>query len=180
MNEIKVLKQCQNGNKQAFNELITFYYPFVSKFLIKITCNKNITEDMVQETFIKLIKNIDKFNIKGKATFSTYLMTIARNCYLDYLRKNNKELQDVDINYLSNKISSEYNYFRNEDYNTLLKEIDKLPEIQKEVIKLKYLEGYTLKEIAKIQNTTSKTIKSRLFESRKKLKDKLKGSDLYE
>ena len=46
--------------------------------------------------------------------------------------------------------------------------------------KLKYLEGYTLDEIAKIQNTNSNTIKSRLFESRKKLKDKLKGSGLYE
>lgn len=78
MNEIKVLKQCQNGDKQVFNELITFYYPFVSKFLLKITCNKEIAEDIAQETFIKLIKNIDRFNIKGKASFSTYLMNIAK------------------------------------------------------------------------------------------------------
>ena len=85
MNELKILKQCQNGNKQAFNELITFYYPFVYKFLLKITNKNDVAEDMVQETFLKLIKNIDKFNIKGKAKFSTYLMTIARNCYLDYL-----------------------------------------------------------------------------------------------
>lgn len=180
MDEMKVLKRCQNGDKEAFNELITFYYPFVSKFLFKITCNKKTTEDIVQETFIKLIRNIDKFNIKGKAKFSTYLMTIARNCYLDYLRKNNKELQYIDINEFSDKLSIEYDYLKNDDYNSILKEINKLPNIQKEVIKLKYIEGYTLKEIAKIQNTTSKTIKSRLFEGRKKLKDKLKRSDLYE
>ena len=179
MNEIKVLRQCQNGNKQAFNELITFYYPFASKFLLKITGKSDITEDLVQETFIKLIKNFDKFDIKGKAIFSTYLMTIARNCYLDYLKKYNKELQNVDINGFSNNISNEYDYLKKEDYNTLIKEINRLPKLQKEVIKLKYLEGYTLDEIAKIQNTTGKTIKSRLFESRKKLKDKLKGYDLY-
>ena len=180
MNEIKVLKQCQNGDKQAFNELIAFYYPFVSNFLFKITCNKEVAEDIVQETFIKLIKNIDKFNIKGKASFSTYLMTIAKNCYLDYLRKHHNQLQDIDINYFGDKLTSEDIYFKNENYNDLLKEIDKLPQIQNEVIRLKYLEGYTLNEIARIQNTTSKTIKSRLFESRKKLKDMLKGSDLYE
>ena len=180
MNELKVLKQCQNGNKQAFNELITFYYPFVYKFLLKITNKNDVAEDMTQETFLKLIKNIGKFNVKGKAKFSTYLMTIARNCYLDYLKKHNKELQNIDINNIRNNISSEYDYFKNEDYNQLLKEIDKLPKLQREVIKLKYLEGYTLDEIAKIQNTNSNTIKSRLFESRKKLKDKLKGSGLYE
>ena len=180
MNELKILKQCQNGNKQAFNELITFYYPFVYKFLLKITNKNDVAEDMTQETFLKLIKNIDEFNVKGKAKFSTYLMTIARNCYLDYLKKHNKELQNIDINNIRNNISSEYDYFKNEDYNQLLKEIDKLPKLQREVIKLKYLEGYTLDEIAKIQNTNSNTIKSRLFESRKKLKDKLKGSGLYE
>lgn len=180
MNEAKILKKCQNGNKQAFNELITFYYPFVKKFLLKITCNKDITEDVVQETFIKLIRYIDKFNIKGKASFSTYLMAIAKNCYLDYLKKNKKELKNVDIEEFNNKISDEYDYFKINDYNNLLKEINKLPFIQKEAIKLKYLEGYTLEEIAKIQNTTSKTIKSRLFEARKKLKENMKGFDIYE
>ena len=58
MNELKVLKQCQNGNKQAFNELITFYYPFVYKFLLKITNKNDVAEDMTHETFLKLIKNI--------------------------------------------------------------------------------------------------------------------------
>lgn len=180
MNELKVLRQCQKGNKQAFNELITFYYPFVFKFLLKITNKNDVAYDLTQETFLKLIKNIDKFRVKGKAKFSTYLITIARNCYLDYLRKYSKELQEVDILEFSNNISSEYDYFKNEDYNSLLKEINRLPKLQREAIKLKYLEGYTLEEIAKIQNTTSNTIKSRLFESRKKLKDKLKGSGLYE
>lgn len=57
MNELKVLKQCQNGNKQAFNELITFYYPFVYKFLLKITNKNDVAEDMTQETFLKLRLN---------------------------------------------------------------------------------------------------------------------------
>lgn len=86
MNEVKLILECQKGEKKAFNELIENYYPYVSKFLRKLTGNEEISQDLVQETFLKLIVNIDKFDVKGKATFSTYLMKIAKNCYLDYLK----------------------------------------------------------------------------------------------
>lgn len=180
MNDYKLIKKCQKGEKEAFNELIMFYYPFILKFLTKLTRNKSISEDLVQETFIKPIKNIDKFNIKGKASFSTYLVTIAKNCYIDYLRRNNKELQEIDINNMPDKVSIENDYFRAENYDFILEKINDLPFVQKEAIKLKYLEGYTLDEIAKVQKVESKTIKSRLFEARKKLKEDLKGYDIYE
>lgn len=126
MNEVRLIKQCQNGNKIAFNELITFYYPFVFKFLIKLVCDSEITKDLVQDTFLKLIKNIDQFKIQGKASFSTYLITIARNTYIDYLRKN-KELQEMDIDNLPDKISFETNYFQAENYHVILEKIEKLP-----------------------------------------------------
>lgn len=180
MNEKKLIKKCQNGNKDAFNELITFYYPFIFKFLIKLTNNKDTTDDIVQDTFLKMIKNIDKFNLKGKASFSTYLITIAKNTYIDFIRKNSKELQELDIDLLEDKIPSEYNYLIHEDYNALLDKINKLPSNLKEVIKLKYLEGYTLEEISKILGIQSKTIKSRLFEGRKKLKQNMKEGKIYE
>lgn len=72
MNEVKVIKQCQQGNKQAFNELITFYYPFILKYLIKLSNDEDLANDILQETFLKLINNIEKYDIKGKASFSTY------------------------------------------------------------------------------------------------------------
>lgn len=175
-----LIKKCQNGCKESFNELIKFYYPFVLKFLLKLTSNKDIAEDLVQETFIKIINNIDKFNINGKASFNTYLITIAKNTYIDYLRKIHKELQEIDIESIPDKNNFENNYFKTENYNLILEKIENLPLVQKEAIKLKYLEGYTLEEIARIQNVESKTIKSRLFEGRKKLKDDLKGMDIYE
>ena len=90
MNEIKLIVKCQKGEKEAFNELITIYYPYVLKFLVKLTADEEIAQDLVQETFLKLVIHIDKFDVKGKAMFSTYLMKIAKNCYLDYLKKNKK------------------------------------------------------------------------------------------
>ena len=67
--------------------LLIMHYTYVSKFLLKITANEIVCQDLTQETFLKLIRNIDKFDVYGKASFATYLMTIAKNCYVDYLRK---------------------------------------------------------------------------------------------
>lgn len=180
MNLNKLIKKCQNGNKAAFNELITFYYPFIFKFIMKLTNNKDTTDDIVQETFIKMIKNIDKFDLKGKATFSTYLIKIAKNTYIDFIRKKSHELQEIDIDNLEDNLSNEYSYMIHEDYNTLVEKINGLPHDQKEAIKLKYLEGYTLEEISRIQKVPPKTIKSRLFEGRKKLKENMKEGKIYE
>jgi RNA polymerase sigma-70 factor (ECF subfamily) len=96
LNDIKLILACQNGEKQAFNDLITLYYPYVSKFLLKLTANETISEDLTQDTFIKLIRSIDKFDVYGKAAFGTYLITIARNCYFDYLRKNKNIVLNID------------------------------------------------------------------------------------
>lgn len=175
MNDSRLVKRCQNGEKDAFNELISIYYPYVFKFLLKLTGSKEKTEDITQDTFIKMIKNIDKFNFKG-ASFSTYIITIAKNTYIDYIRKCKSELQEFDINMFGDVYYDE-NLYNKLSYDEALRCIDELPLLQKEAVRLKYLEGYTLNEIAERQNTEVKTIKSRLFEARKKLKSLIKGDD---
>lgn len=83
----------------------------------------------------------------------------------------------VDIDTISDTIRIEDILTNNNDIDSILDEIDKLPNNQKTAIKLKYLEGYTLEEIALIQNTKPETIKSRLYEGKKKIKNKLKMSN---
>lgn len=174
MNEVKLILECQKGEKRAFNELITIYYPYVLKFLIKLTENKEISQDLVQETFLKMIVNIDKFDVKGKAMFSTYLMKIAKNCYLDYLKKNKKISSEIDIETISDSSFIENEITDENELNNILSEIDTLPFEQAQAIKLKYLEEYSLKEIARKMGTEEKTIKSRIYEGKKKLKNKIK------
>ena len=85
MDEMKVLKRCQNGDKEAFNELITFYYPFVSKFLFKITCNKETTEDIVQETFCTAWEKL--YEIKTHPSPQNWLYKTARNKIMTTMKK---------------------------------------------------------------------------------------------
>ncbi len=179
MNEIKLIIKCQRGDKEAFNELITRYYPYVSKFLIKLTINEELTQDLVQETFLKLITNIDKFDTKGTAKFSTYLMKIAKNTYLDYLKKNKKISYEFEIENIPD-VSFEEKIADENELDMVLEEIEKLPFEQAQAIKMKYLEQYSLKEIADRMQTEAKTIKSRIYEGKEKLKRKLKnGGTLY-
>lgn len=178
MNDSRLIRRCQNGEKEAFNELISIYYPYVFKFLLKLTGSKEKTEDITQDTFIKMIRNIDKFNFKD-ASFRTYIITVAKNTYIDYIRKNSSELQEFDIDTFGDVYYDE-SLYNKLSYDEVLRCIDKLPILQKEVVRLKYLEGYTLNEIAERQNTKVKTVKSRLFEARKKLRSIIKGDDEIE
>lgn len=92
MGDNELIHRCKNGDKTAFQELISRYHPFVFKFLVKITENEQLAEDLTQDIFIKVIRNIDKFDIYGKAKFSTYVITMSKNSYIDYLRKEKRSL----------------------------------------------------------------------------------------
>lgn len=70
MEDNERIKKCQNGDKAAFQQLISNYHPFVFKFLMKIAENEQLAEDLTQEVFIKIIRNIEKLDIHGKAKFS--------------------------------------------------------------------------------------------------------------
>lgn len=177
MNEVKLIIKCQKGEKEAFNELITIYYPYVSKFLVKLTSDEEIAQDLVQETFLKLIINIEKFDVKGTAKFSTYLIKIAKNCYLDYLKREQRISSEVDIETISDAISIEDKIEKKEELNKVLEELEQLPFEQAQAIKMKYLEEYSLKEIANKMGTKSVTIKSRIHEGKKKLEKRIKGAN---
>lgn len=81
MNEKDLVKKSQNGDRKAFEDLIRMFYPYVSGFLLKNTNNSDLAEDLTQETFLKMVQNIEKYDLKSKAGFGTWLITIAKNCY---------------------------------------------------------------------------------------------------
>ena len=59
LREKALVAACQKGDKQAFNELILLFYPYVYKFLLKTCGEKNLAEDLTQETFLKMVRNIE-------------------------------------------------------------------------------------------------------------------------
>ena len=172
MDEIQLIISCQNGDREAFTQLIVFYYPYVKKFLVRLTSDEVLSQDLIQETFVKLIRKIDNYNVKKETSFSSYLIAIAKNCYLDHLRKNKRIVLDIDDFEIADKTPLEDSTFNEFQLSKIIKEIDSLPYAQGQAIKMKYLEQMTLQEIAEKFSTIPKTIKSRIHSGISKLRAK--------
>ena len=150
MNEKEIIKRCQNGDKTAFDTLIRMFYPYVTKYLLKLTHDENLTEDLTQDVFLKVIRTIEEYKTDGKASFATYIITIAKNTFIDYNRRNRvifSELSEAETRQGENL---ENKALINIEYGEILKYIDSLPPNQASVIRLKYIDEYTLKEIENI------------------------------
>ena len=173
MNEKAVLRRCRNGDEDAFNELIRYYYPYVSNYIKKLTHDEYLCEDLVQETFFKMIRGFDKYDTARGASFGTYIISIAKNTYIDHLRKERGgcvPIYDTDVT--DEGIEDEV--LTRLEYEDVIKKMEELTEAQREVLRLKYIDSLTLREIEEITGIEQKTIKSRLHEGRKRLR-KLMG-----
>ena len=173
MNEKTLIKACQKGEKQAFEELIREFYPYVSKFLLKTTCDESLSEDLTQETFLKMIRSIEKYDPDGSARFGTWLVTIAKNCYVDHLRRNRVNLENIDDLQLNDPFDVASGIARKLQYEEVLRAIATLPKEQGLAIRLKYEEDLTLSEIAERFGVPPKTIKSRIHDGTVKLRRSL-------
>ena len=164
----------KNGQREAFKGLINRYTSPLYNFIARIA-DRNNASDIVQEIFIKVWKNINNFDSK-KASFKTWIFTIARNTATDFLRKK-KILSFSDIEKNSGKDENAFNksFSENipdenllpdevlqklEDNELLNKTLKKLPPDYREVLILHYQEEMTFSEIGKIINKNLNTVKS--------------------
>ena len=80
----------------SLEDIYKKYYSIIFKYLMSLTKNTDLSEELTQETFYKMIKKINTYNEKSK--FVVWLCEIAKNTYYDYLRKNKKILIKYEIN----------------------------------------------------------------------------------
>lgn len=173
MNEKHLIRRCKRGDRQAFEALIRRYYDYVSGFLLKVTQDASLSQDLTQETFLKMIRSIESFDLGGKAGMGTWLIAIAKNCYIDYLRKNRIVPEDVELLSISDGSNVADLVEQHLQYEQALTALDSLPPEQGLAIRLKYVESLTLQEIAQRFGVPAKTIKSRIHEGTVKLRKML-------
>lgn len=177
----ELLQKIREGDKEAFQELYNKYAEYALRTAAAITRNKMNAADAVQETFIRIYKNIESFDIDKP--FEPWLYRILVNECNRILSKNSNTIlvDDFIQNNLQGVIEDQRKF---EEYESLYKAIESLDDNNKIPIILKYLKGFKENEIAEILDINVNTIKSRLFKGRQKLKtliEKLeRGSDNYE
>ena len=153
----------KNGNNEALEELISIYYQKLYAYFQYRDVSAETSQDLTQETFIKLIKSIRKY--QARAAFSTYIYVIANSVFIDYCRKR-KEIQLVD-EATFDKIESQNN---NDAIRYILEELD---EIEQLYIIYYFYQGLTYREIATITETPVSTIKTRVKKALEKCRKML-------
>ena len=159
-----------------FKDLIISNKNSVKNMIRLIT--KETNEDLEQEVYIKAWKNADKYKEQG--SFKSWIMTIAKNVSKDYLKSSakkheqNSTSEDEVINKISdNKITPELKLIQNERQIQTVKAINSLKSKFKEVIILCEIQGYTYEECAQKIKCPVGTVKSRLYNAKKELAEKL-------
>ncbi len=157
---------------QNIEEIYNNYAQTVYKYIFCLTKNKEQTEDIVQETFLVAVKNIDKF--RGESKISTWLCQIAKFILYKDIRKKNKQknisLEEIESDLISEK-SLEEDILLKEDRLELLKKVQHLNEETRSVMYLKLLGGLKNEEIAEIMNKTTNWVRVTYFRGKQKLKE---------
>lgn len=139
------------------------------KYIYCLSGNEELSEEIVQDTFLVAVKDINKF--EGKCKISTWLCSIAKNIWYQRLKKENKINQiSIDNIEVIDK-SIEENLCDKEERIELFKKIQKLDEETKNVIYLRTFGNLSYEEIAEIMNKTSSWARVVYFRGKQKLKD---------
>lgn len=177
-----LIKEILKGNESAMEILVKRHYDLVHSYIYRTTNDYNISYDITQDVFIKMMKNIDKYNIEN-GKFKNWLLKIAVNTTKDYFKSKTykQRIENYDIE--KHQIEDTSNVIdiisKKEEAIKIKKAVKNLPSLQREAILLKYYNDLKIKEISNITGDNENTIKSRLFNGIKNLK-KLLGGDIFE
>lgn len=173
MEDRKLIKEIQKGKKELLNIIAEKYYDDIYRFCCFQTGNPVQSYDLAQETFLKFIRTVDRYqyrNLKG------YLLTIARNCCIDYYRDKNQGTPGFDQ--LSQEGREDERLAGLELRECILQAIQRLPSVQREAVVLYYYYDITLREIAQMTQTGVSTVKSRVRQGTQKLRKWIKEEEL--
>lgn len=131
------------------NNIFQDYGDFIFKYLLTLTNNLDLAEELTQETFYQATKSINNFHDNGEAKFSTWLCAIAKNVWLQELNHKNKN-QQLQESLQSENIAFydlEDEYIKNEDKVMFFKKAHQLSEEKREILYLRLLGDLSFKEI---------------------------------
>lgn len=169
-----MIARAQRGDSGALAQLLQMNYSFLLKYLLKITMHQATAEDLTQETMLKCIEKIRLYN--GQSKFSSWLMTIATNKYVDLMRRKKQERswqeQEQSLRSLRWQFTS-----RNEEWPDVLDAIARLPYDVRIPILLKHYYGFSYDEIAAMIDIPAGTVKSRVFNGIQQIRKELETSE---
>jgi len=178
--EIQIIRRAKEGEAGAFAELIESHQERLYRFLLRTTNQPEIVEDAVQDAFIRVLKNIDRFDERYR--FSTWLFTIARRLLLNSLQKKRPMNAGDWLDSASSGVLELSAHASDPSDREFTSEIldgamDTLTPHQREIVILYHHKGKSVQQVADLLGMPQGTIKSHLHRARRRMRDWMASSD---
>ena len=166
----ELIEQYQEGDVHSFELLIGRYQKQVYSYILTLVKDKQLADDVFQDTFVKVIQTIKSKGYKDDGRFVQFAMRIAHNLVIDHFRKENRiptvESSSEDYNYIDNvpitDASVEQGMIVDQVHSDLHRMIAFLPDEQREVLRMRIFDDMSFKDIADITNVSINTALGRM------------------
>lgn len=181
--EEKIVKQLKSGDFSNYDKIVESYKNRVFGMAYKFTNDYNETQDLAQEVFLKIYRQIKNFREESK--LSTWIYRISINTCLDWKKKKNR-LKSINFSNMVNEENKDQNIdikdesmlpdeiiIKGEDQKQVHKLIYELSNKYKTVLIMYHFNEMSYKDIATALNIPQRTVETRLYRARRTLKDKI-------
>jgi RNA polymerase sigma-70 factor (ECF subfamily) len=169
--EQELIKELQRGDQRAFEAVYQEFSDGVFAYCLKILADRQLAEDVVQETFLKVQQHAR--SIQQNESFKSWVFRIARNEALMLLRKRRSNGQ-IDVDSVWNEETPHQQLIALERAEIVNRLLDSLKHEYREALVLSVYENMSYAEIAAVTGATESSVKSRIFRARKEMIEKLK------
>ncbi len=179
--DLALIESYRGGRREAFDELVVSYDLQVRRILAQLNVQVGDTEDLAQEVFLRIFRNLHRF--RGQSSFYTWLYRITVNVFFDHNKKRKRadvrltRLQNALVDVTTVRHDGEDPYYA--CYNAMTREelakaIEALPESFRTVVSMREVDDLSYEEIALQTGISIGTVRSRLSRARARLKEILR------
>ena len=177
---IELIHRAKAQDQNAYNLLFDGYWNSLYSFLYKRTSNPNLAEEIAIESFAKAFDQLDRFD--EKLSFNSWLITIAKNHHTDRYRKSKHQMQsskeveeDKTIEFSRTAPSPEELMIASQNLDRVLGHIKSMKKEFRDLLKMRYFDDLSLKEIEDKLDEPATTIRVKLFRAKKMLANLLES-----
>ncbi|WP_366296505.1 RNA polymerase sigma factor SigY [Paenibacillus sp. AN1007] len=170
--ELEEVRRAAEGDDSALAALLQRHYSFVYKYLVKVTMDPNLAEEIVQDTMVRCMENIRRYD--GRSAFSSWMITIATRIYIDRTRRRKREQNWLEL--IRHQAIRRFRWqleSRNEEWTDVMDAMTRLTPEHRIGVLLKHYYGYGYEEIGEMLGIPAGTAKSRTAYGLRQLRKEL-------
>lgn len=174
----ELIKKSKKGDKEAFGEIYELFAERIFRYIYLKVGNKEEAEDLTQQVFIRTWESLKNFQFR-KNPFSSWVYRIAHNLVVDFYRKQKETLSlndEIRVE-IVDSLDLDENLYYKEEVKKILKFINQLPEEQKDILMLRFIDDLSYGEIAKIMKKSPLTLRVLQHRALKKLKELMNNNE---